>query len=245
MRSVHEEHKKKLLEAEKKELAELHKALVLQDQRKLEEKRVKEERMQALVANAGQHIMRREKERQRDEEQRFLRSLLEREKSEQLREERNRTQHRQRELNAWKYLDEQVRQKALRLSEEKQRSKLLASSWRQDAEEYKKELLNKSQETKKRHQDIHREIMAQIEEKQSRSKRLQYMNEREYLINKPLIAEAFKEQGKPNGTSPGHMDDTKLQSPEVNPLVAQPKAQAPVPEAASKHGTVNTSPTKA
>lgn len=197
---LQEKKKKEELEQDNKLLEDQNKLIELQDKKKMEEMKAKEKRMQALAKYAEENIGKKDLDKKKIEEIRFMKDALEREKREQLVEEKRKMQHRQNEVNARKLLDEQVKQKELKKEEERKKSKKLAEFWEKDAEDFTHEQKTKQIEYKKKHYDWHNDILKQISEKKDKTKKAILMNEREFLFNKQLIDDAIK---IPNETKEG------------------------------------------
>eukprot|EP01022_Parablepharisma_sp_SALTPOND_P012421 TRINITY_DN1595_c0_g1_i1.p2 TRINITY_DN1595_c0_g1~~TRINITY_DN1595_c0_g1_i1.p2 ORF type:complete len:513 (-),score=133.47 TRINITY_DN1595_c0_g1_i1:5666-7204(-) len=176
-------------EEDKKMLEEQIRAMEMQEKKRVDEMKAKEARIQALTKYAEEHVTKNEVMKRRQEEQRFLKEVIEREKREEQEEIRRKKAQRERELNARRYLDEQMSEKKKRKEEEMVKSKELVETWRKDEETFKKEQKEKAEELKKRNKQWYNEVLRQVTELKEGKKKGHLMNEREFMINKKLIEE--------------------------------------------------------
>ncbi len=176
-------------EEEKKLMEIVNAAQREQERKQLEEIKAKEARIQALAKYAEEHVTKNETAKRRLEEQRFLKSVLDKEKRDELDEIRRKKEHREREINARRYLDDQMKEKEEKTKEEEKQSRALAESWRKDEVAYRREVKEKTSANKKRNALWYGEIVKQMNETQALRKRGSLMDDREYRLNKKLLEE--------------------------------------------------------
>ena len=174
-------------EVEKRRIEQYSAAEEQQEKRKYEEMKAKEARIQALIKYAEEHVGKNEFIKRKAEEQKFLKELLEKEKKEEIEEVKRKKMHREKELKARRFLDEQMKEKALKVSEAEKRSRELVETWRLDDESFRKEQREKAGEVKKKNMAWADTIMRQIGDAKVKRRQQRLMDEREYQINKKLI----------------------------------------------------------
>lgn len=189
-KQLQEKKKREESEEDIKLMERMNKLVEMQEKKRVEEIKQKEQRMQALAKYAEENIGKKDLEKKKTEEKRFLKDTLEREKKDQQEEQNRMKLRRQAEVNAKVMLDEQIKQKEAKKHEEKAKSKQLAASWKQESDKFVQEQSIKVQEYKKKNINWHNEVLKQIAEKKETSKKVSLMNERELLINKQLIDQA-------------------------------------------------------
>ena len=99
-------------------------------------------------------------------------------------------QQRTREQNLKRFLDEQMREKQLRLAVDKQKSKELAASWQREAEQQLIQEKQKLEVAQKRNRLVSQDLVKQMAERRNLNSRDRDMDNRELLLNKRILDEA-------------------------------------------------------
>ena len=184
---IQDSRKLKEREEDKKMLEEQARTMELQEKKYMDEVKAKEARVQALVKYAEEHVAKDEAVKKRLEEQRFIKGVIEREQREEIEERQRKKARKDNEVNAKKYLDEQMKEKLKKEEDEEKKSKEIVLQWRKDEEEFKQEQRTKSDELKKKNKAWYNDILQQATSIKVGKKKGQLMNERELLMNKKLL----------------------------------------------------------
>ena len=193
-RNLHIQEEIKQREEDKRILQENIKSMELQEQKRIDEMKAKEARIQALVKYAEVHVVKNEVEKRRQEEQIFLKEILKHEK-EKVKEEKNKLkQRKEMEISNLKCLDEQLKDKRVKAEEEKKRNLILADYWKKEEEVYKKEKKEKEEESRLKNKQWFNDVLEQINENKKSKGKYPLMNEQEFLLNKKLMQEISNEK---------------------------------------------------